>query len=107
MNDTETLKAATERVRLYFGSSLRRLEADTLGNMVMLDITYEDFHTLKRVRSWLNENIPSLLQLSVERTYSDAAIESVSCGNTDDPDELVMVEELLFSKELADGECQQ
>lgn len=105
MNEKPTIQIATEIVRCYFGDSIRRFEADAFGNLVSLDITYEDFHPLTEVRGWLNTHIPFLWSLTVERTYSDATISSIKHVDLDDEDELIHIEELLFSQDLSDGVC--
>lgn len=97
-----TIERLTENeMKKYFGTHHVHYHISSFGKLIVIDLTYQDFHPIPVVREWLNEHIPFLWNLNVERTYSKkVSRKAVSKIVQNDPDILIRVEELLFSKDL-------
>lgn len=99
MNNIEKLTA--NEIRRYFGTHKVHYDISSFGKLVTVELTYQDFHPIPEVREWLNNHIPYLWSLHVERTYS-RKIEKRAEREivTRDPNIQFRIEELLFSKDF-------
>lgn len=94
-------KLTANEIKRYFGAHVVRYDISSFGKLVIVDLTYQDFHPIPEVRDWMNKHIPFLWNLNVERTYSKK-VEKKAVREIvqEDPDILIRVEELLFAQDL-------
>ena len=62
-----------ERINEYFGGAKHSVTVNMVGRTAVVSIKYEDFRTMKRVRRDLEDMIPNLEIINIEREFTDEA----------------------------------
>lgn len=99
---------ARKAIETYIGSDLKNLEIAVLGDLLNITLSYTDNLPMYDVRHWINENIPNLWHIEIERLYSEDTIKKALLELYDEDDDIVLrVESYLLRKKIAPAHHEQ
>lgn len=92
---------AIERLTSYLGSAAK-VTIEPFGEMLNVSVSYMDGKPMCEVRAWINDNVDNLLNLDIERLYSEETIKQALLDLYNEDDDLVLrIEYMLLRKEIA------